>query len=549
MRRTIVRLVVLLATAATTALWPRTACGQSETAEAVFQSQAVILQRLFADLDAGPRDRQRLDLWLADLLLTPGQGPMGAAGLEEAVVGGALASLQRLAQDPDADLAALARAVESRIRSELDVDRVAGGPTLAPAATDTFGADQWVTLAAEPAVEYRFDAGACPVVRAVAVAADGRRAIAGGTFFENRFTFLTDRAETIHVRIRTPLCGGAQAITVSARPPATPLRASAPRTAPERVAEGRRYVGLLDAERWFLVDVRGERRYTFSATPEDTRLDPYVTLFSANGSVELGADDDSGGGLAARLEYVPREDATLLLRVHPLNSAPGTFDFTVTSRPPLLEVARPIEAGGEARGSLAPRGDEWWRLDATAGQTYVFETRPADDLDTVIELHRAPGDDEVAFDDDSGDGLGSRLEWTSRQDDVLLLRVRAYGDVGGGYALTVTARAAAPMVPVAVDQPRSATLAAGAEHWFEVRVERGWEYVFSAVPDGSLDTYLTLYDESGVTEIDSDDDGGGGLGSRLVHDGTEDARLLVRLHGLGGTSGPYRFTVTRTPRP
>ena len=78
-------------------------------------------------------------------------------------------------------------------------------------------------------------------------------------------------------------------------------------------------------------------------------------------------------------------------------------------------------------------GDEdWFRVDLSAGQTLVAETKPVggemwnQDTDTRIVLHVRNGDEltEVANDDDGGQAWYSRAEYTAAGDEVAYVQVR-----------------------------------------------------------------------------------------------------------------------------
>src|SRR5688572_18064275 len=67
---------------------------QSTTADGIFQSQAAMIGRLFSGLAEAPASDQLFALRMADVMLAPGQGPMGAAGLEDVVATGGLEALR-----------------------------------------------------------------------------------------------------------------------------------------------------------------------------------------------------------------------------------------------------------------------------------------------------------------------------------------------------------------------------------------------------------------------------------------------------------------------
>lgn len=75
------------------------------------------------------------------------------------------------------------------------------------------------------------------------------------------------------------------------------------------------------------------------------------------------------------------------------------------------------------------------------GATYRIETFDLiGDADTTLALHLSCGP-EVAFDDDGGTGLGSRIDWTATDTSLLDVRIRQFSDdyvEGEGYSINVT---------------------------------------------------------------------------------------------------------------
>ncbi len=127
------------------------------------------------------------------------------------------------------------------------------------------------------------------------------------------------------------------------------------------------------------------------------------------------------------------------------------------------DQARPINADGTAyqRAFEQPADQDWFQVSLSAGTTYVIETFDLgsqgsaeattsvikgqiwDVADTVIVLYK-PGvgglPEELASDDDSGEGLGSKIVWAcSETRDDYLIQAQHYSDQGtGNYKLRVT---------------------------------------------------------------------------------------------------------------
>ena len=82
---------------------------------------------------------------------------------------------------------------------------------------------------------------------------------------------------------------------------------------------------------------------------------------------------------------------------------------------------------------------------------------------------------------------------------------------------------------------------AGDEDWINFTVIPGTVYTIETLNlSPSVDTYIYLYESDGITIIDSDDDGGDGLASRIIWDSTGYPAnyCYVRVIELGGDGGP-----------
>jgi hypothetical protein len=61
-------------------------------------------------------------------------------------------------------------------------------------------------------------------------------------------------------------------------------------------------------------------------------LDPYLYVDDATGK-QLAEDDDSGGGLNARIVLRAEQDGTYRIRATSFNAGGGTFTLTVREQP------------------------------------------------------------------------------------------------------------------------------------------------------------------------------------------------------------------------
>ncbi len=84
--------------------------------------------------------------------------------------------------------------------------------------------------------------------------------------------------------------------------------------------------------------------------------------------------------------------------------------------------------------------EDWVWFNATVGHTYVIETSNlVGGSDTTLAVHQSCGP-QLAYDDDGGVGLASRLEWTATG-TFADVRIRQFADhyaFGEGYDITIT---------------------------------------------------------------------------------------------------------------
>jgi hypothetical protein len=182
---------------------------------------------------------------------------------------------------------------------------------------------------------------------------------------------------------------------------------------------------------------------------------------------------------------------------------------------------------------ICPAGDaDWVSFDATAGRIYAMETlNLGDAADTVLCLFDASGTTQLACDDDSGPGKGSRVVWQAPANGNYTLQVTDYNPEVAGpethYDLHIfggpclndeweddDVQAAAH--PIDTDGNRQAhnTCPAGDVDWVKFTATAG-SYVIETTDLGpEADTFIELYDAS-EHQLAFNDDYGPGTASRI----------------------------------
>lgn len=290
--------------------------------------------------------------------------------------------------------------------------------------------------------------------------------------------------------------------------------------------------------------------------------DTVMALIDLQGRL-LDEDDDGGEeNLASRIEIGADQRGPLFLRVSLLDDRPARFDVVLNRAPPpdpnaparnladavgrqALAIDRPV------RMTLRGRQEAYFRLPADAPDLVILTRGLEPGTDTVLALLDANGR-ELASDDDGGEEqLASRLEVPGAQRRPLFLRA---GTLGGGtfeVVLLPDTPAPGPGFPRSLREATAApALAVG--QTLALRLRRGQSAVFRlpegdiAVVTGNLrrgtDTVLTLLDANGE-ELTEDDDGGGGLASRIEVAAAEARPVFVRARVLGDGAGEFDLSV------
>ncbi len=295
----------------------------------------------------------------------------------------------------------------------------------------------------------------------------------------------------------------------------------------------------------------------------DGETDTIMALVDSRGRV-LDEDDDGGAeDLASRLEVGGDQAGPLFLRLGLVNRSGGRFELVVEplaaapggAARTLAEAAtRPaLETGQAVQLQLRGRQEAWFRLPSAREDLLVLTRRLEGGTDTVLTLLDANGRDLVE-DDDGGshEQLASRIEVPAGQRRPLFVRARSIGGEGRfeliltpdttppGPAFPLSLRAAAAAEPLQSGRPVPLVLRRGQAAYF--RLPDGDVSVLTRNLGSGADTVLALLDANGE-EIAEDDDGGGGLASRLDVPGSEARPLFVRASLLGDRTGSFELFV------
>jgi hypothetical protein len=177
----------------------------------------------------------------------------------------------------------------------------------------------------------------------------------------------------------------------------------------------------------------------------DTLDDSVLTLYDAGG-VELAFNDDHGDSTASRIEWQTPASGDYYLAVQGWGGATGAYRLTITELPnsddhgdqlPPGADATSAAVGGSVEGALQHQTDiDVFVFEAEAGVLYRIDVVLDTLADSMLTLYDAGGS-ELAFNDDHGEGLASRIEWQAPASGAYYLAVQGWGDETGSYSLTI----------------------------------------------------------------------------------------------------------------
>ncbi|MFN4295724.1 MAG: PPC domain-containing protein [Brevundimonas sp.] len=390
--------------------------------------------------------------------------------------------------------------------------------------------------------------------------------------------FAPDMDGTYRVRVRgfSPTAAGAYQLTLTERAP------SPPEPAATRIARGAEVRGELeqgdpqlpDDELYdvYVFAAQANERFQIRLASEDFDPIVYVGRGTGSGFEQLALNDDSGDGtLNSRLNFTAPARGDYVIRAAALHSGgAGSYVLSLGDAPAPGPV-RPIAVGDSISAEIGPDATEddngnfyaGYSFRARAGQRVAF-AMASEDFDTYLDLGQMVdgGFEGIAYDDDGGEGLNSRLVHTFAESGDYELRARSFsGGSTGAYTLDVTEVEPDPEpAPLAFGRSvqgeisdSSAQDSSGGR--FDAYRFRGQEdqRVQIVMRSGDFDSYLEIGSAEGeFVALAYDDDGlGEGLNSRLNFTIPETGDYIVRARPLGRSGrGLYALELTdRGPAP
>jgi len=208
---------------------------------------------------------------------------------------------------------------------------------------------------------------------------------------------------------------------------------------------------------WVKFDATAGMEYTLETANLASESDTVLCLYDTDGDTQIECDDDGGGGSASRVVWQSPSAGTYYVRVtHHDEGASGpdtAYDLSVMSQqsqPDGYEeddsaaAASSIATDGSPQDhNFCPAGDEdWAKFTVSVGLTYTIQTANlGPECDTMLTLYDTDGTTQLAFNDDYGEGLDSRIDYTFPLNGTYYVKAEHYNSnqygTGTEYQLSV----------------------------------------------------------------------------------------------------------------
>lgn len=341
-----------------------------------------------------------------------------------------------------------------------------------------------------------------------------------------------------------------------------------------RLTAGRNAAGSIeeagDAD-WYRLSARTDQIYRIALNGAEgaagALADPLLRVVDREGN-ELASNDDSNESLNSYLEFTAAENGEVFVVAAGFSESMGAYTLRADA------VRLPPDNAGNGRDTRArialgqsinggldfPRDTDWFRIRLEGGQSYSFTlSSPQGErmFDPVVRVNNSAGE-EIAIDDDGGDGLNSYLEFTAPASGEYFVEARAFDESAiGDYVLAaragdIPADNTTDAVLGAEGDYREGVLSpAGDKDWFRIELAEGQAMriaVNSAQDQGAAlgDPLIVLYGPDGA-EVARDDDGGEGLNAGLEYSAATGGAHYLEVRGFIEESAEGRYAIQLTP--
>src|SRR4051812_11341162 len=206
---------------------------------------------------------------------------------------------------------------------------------------------------------------------------------------------------------------------------------------------------------------------------------------------------------------------------------------------------------GSVDGTVRSAGDnESFPVSLTANQHYIFDAHGVGLSDPTLALHNGTDGATLVFDDDTGPGLDSRIEYTPTTSGTYYLDVQGYSTHTGTFSLSgriddvpddiyTTHNVASNGWVWGTINPPSEHGSPADHDYYGISLTQGQHYTFDVYGENGLgDPTLGLHAASGAV-VAYNDDFGGTFDSHIDYTAQQSGTFYLDVGAFGTHTGSY----------
>ena len=294
---------------------------------------------------------------------------------------------------------------------------------------------------------------------------------------------------------------------------------------------------------WFRISLRAGELYQFQLN-STSGVDPTLALRNAAG-VQVAFDDDSGPGLNSLLTFRSPTGGTYYLDAGGFASSVGSYSVVAREVPATTASYASVGINTSVQGDIQDTNDQdYFKVSLVAGQSYIFDVHGTTLSDPTLALRNSAGS-QLAFNDDGGPGLDSRIEFTPGERSITSRCRWVRRQHRSIYAFDADRRRIGRRQ---LDRHHcrngvrsGISTALPIRTWFGVSLIAGQSYIFDAHGVGLSDTTLALHDNAGA-QLAFNDDGGPGLNSQIKFTAGSGGMYFLDVGGFSANTGSYTLS-------
>ena len=297
----------------------------------------------------------------------------------------------------------------------------------------------------------------------------------------------------------------------------------------------------------YTVQLRPHEEYLFEVNTPGSALDSTLTVSGFNLN---SFNDDIGFGpepTDLHLGFHTNVAGTYTIDVAGFGPSTGAYNVVVREVPANTSTYQTVGINFlPEQGDIQDGSDQdWFGVNLTAGQSYIFDAHGIGLSDPTLGLHNSAGT-QVAFDDDGGPGLDSRIQFTPTSGGMYFLDAGGFGASTGAYEVSARAddytddiNTTQSIAPGGGPTGSIVPSTAATDHDFlQILLTAGQHYDFDVVGAGLRDPTLAVRDSAG-TQVAFNDDSRGTLNSHIDFTPTTSGAFYLDVAGFGTNTGSY----------